>query len=140
MKMSTTNFSSSQGNHHQSIAEKVYKILAWFTNPDSKRALILYGPMASGKTVAFWEAIEQLKGWAPEQRPLPKEITLLQEGISFLVFNLPEHLEQNNNFSHYEHAHNNILEAKTVIMVKSHSLPHGMADLLWADTLKFQRE
>jgi predicted AAA+ superfamily ATPase len=119
MKMSNTNFSSSQANYHQSIPEKVYKILAWLTNPDSKRALILYGPMASGKTVSFWEAIEQLKAMNLRDRPIPKEVHLFTEGQTFMVYNMEEH-------HHHEHRHNyeeNILEQKTIIMLTMNCHP-----------------
>lgn len=139
MKMSNTNFSTSQNNHH-SIPEKVYKILAWLTNDRSKRSLVLYGPMASGKTVAFWEAIEQIKNWTPEQRPIPKEVSMVQEGFTNVVFKLSEEYQQYYYFQHQDHTHNNILEAKTVILVTTYHLPQGMADLLWADTLKFEHE
>jgi hypothetical protein len=154
--------------HNSSISEKVYRILAWLTSPDSRRALILYGRMGSGKSASVWEAIEQLKGMTPQDRPIPKEITLFQEGISFLIFNLPEYEEnhhfyqsfqkyvraahigsgsaglvntvENSNYYHQEHIEQNILESKTIIIVTADRLPNGMADLLWADTMKFERE
>lgn len=134
---------SHRNEQHPSIPEKVYRILAWLTNPDSQHALLLYGPGGSGKSLAFWEAIEQLKQMTPAERPLPKEVTLLQEGVSTVVFTLRalhEHLWEHHHFSHHGHNHNNILEGKTVIIVMSDHLPHGMADLLCADVMKFERE
>ena len=122
-------------DHHHSIAEKIYKILAWLTDPHSKSALILYGPMASGKTVAFWEAIEQLKQMSLRDRPMPKEVHLFTEGQSFMVYNMEEH-----HHPHHHHYEENILDQKTIIMVTSDRIPGGMADLLMANVMKFEHE
>lgn len=112
---------------HPSIPEKVYKLLVWFTNPDARSALVLYGPTNSGKTVALWEAIEQLKRMTPEDRHIPKEITLYQEGLSFLIFKLSDHTDS-------------VLGEKTILVVTADRLPQGMAQLLCADKMKFERE
>jgi hypothetical protein len=116
---------------HPSIPEKVYYILSWLTNPSSKHSLILYGPGGSGKSVALWEAIEQLKQMTPRDRPIPKTVSMLHEGHNNNIFTLAEHY-----WNHSE----NILEGKTIIVVTTSHLPHGMADLLSADVLKFERE
>ncbi len=121
---------------HPSIPEKVYNILAWLTSPSTRNALVLYGPIASGKTVAFWEAINQLKQINLRDRPIPMEVHLLTEGQSFMVYTMKEHHREHDQYD-YQH---NILGQKTIIMVTSDRIPGGMADLLFADVMKFERE
>lgn len=132
----THRHSHDSSQHHPSIPEKVYNILAWLTSPSTRNALVLYGPIASGKTIAFWEAIKQLKEMTPRDRPIPKEVHLLTEGQSFMVYTMKEHHHER---YHYEYQ-DNILDQKTIIMITSDRIPGGMADLLSANVMKFERE
>ncbi len=118
--------------HHPSIPEKVYNLLIWLTDPDSHSALVLYGPGGSGKSIALQIAIQQLAEMSPLDRHIPKEVFVLEEGHTSKVFSLSE-----NTIYDYEE---NILDSKTIIVVTSDRLPGGMAELLCAHKMKFERE
>ena len=121
-------------DHHHSIAEKVYKLLVWLTNPDSNDCLVLYGPMASGKTVALKEALYQLERMKEHHdRYIPESVSSLQEGKLNKVFEVYQH-------EYHYHSDTHLLPTKTIVIITSHNIPRDMPYLLHADVLKFEHE
>lgn len=123
-------------SQHPSIPEKVYYLLVWLTNPEAKSSLILYGPPASGKSVAIKEAINQLEDMRLNDRHLPKEVSILERGLSETVY----WAQNTHHMSEYIIHSENLLENRTIIVVTAEYIPEEMAELLVADSMKFEYE
>ena len=114
---------------HPSIPSKVKRIVDWLLDDSSQHILILYGEMATGKSAAFWLAIEQIAEIEGNNINLvPCDIYLIAEGKSHIAFK--------SSFEDEEF----YTDSKTVMILTTPILPLGMADLLSADTMKFEKE
>jgi hypothetical protein len=110
---------------HESVPGKAQRIYEWLIDYDAARTLIIYGDSSSGKSTAFWQAIGILR--CNQREDCPHHIYKFQGGNTITAFELDE------NETDYA-------EERTVIILTTTSLPFGMAELMNADTMYFERE